>query len=185
MSKDNAYTMLEESILHENPYWTYVKDEYVLSDGKSISSYFHVRSHGSTLVIPMVDDHTMIMVKQFRYLNQRMSLEFPGGGIAFGLSPLENAHKELTEETGFIAKDMQCIGTFNPCNGMTNELCSVYIAKGLVLSSQDMDPTEDIELINISIQECQQLINNGEVWDGMTLACWTLFQTVHSKDISR
>jgi ADP-ribose pyrophosphatase len=100
------------------------------------------------------------------------------------VTPLENAIKELREETGIIAGKMIPIGTFNPCNGITNEICSVYIAKDLSFTEQHTEETEDIEIIHVNMDECISMIQLGEIWDGMTLASWTLFQTVQSKDIA-
>jgi len=184
MPKEKPYSKLTEKILHQNPYWMYTQESYVLADGYSQSEYYYVNSHGSTIIIPLVNDETMIMVKQFRYLNQRQSIEFPGGGMTKDVTPLENAHKELREETGIIAGKMIPLGTFNPCNGITNEICSVYIAKDLSFTEQHTEETEDIEIIHVSMDECISMIQHGEIWDGMTLASWTLFQTVQLKDIA-
>jgi ADP-ribose pyrophosphatase len=184
MRKEKPYSTLTEKILHQNPYWIYKQESYVLADGCSQSEYYYVNSHGSTIIIPLVNDETMIMVKQFRYLNQRPSIEFPGGGMTKDVTPLENALKELREETGIIAGKMIPLGTFNPCNGITNEICSVYIAKDLSYAEQHTEETEDIEIIHVNMDECLYMIQHGEIWDGMTLASWTLFQTVQTKDIA-
>lgn len=184
MSRLQPYTTIAQELLHDNRYWQYKHDRYILPDGKKESDYFYADSHGSTIIIPILGDNRLIMVKQYRYLNQKSSLEFPGGGLASGLKPEENAHKELLEETGMIAEQLINIGSFNPCNGITNELCSVYIAKQLTFIGHNADETEDIEIVNVSIDECYTLIRTGEIWDGMTLASWTLFQTEQSKDFS-
>ncbi|MFM7544392.1 MAG: NUDIX domain-containing protein [Ignavibacteria bacterium] len=184
MSRVQPYSTITQELLHDNGYWRYKHDRYTLPDGKKESDYFYADSHGSTIIIPILDDNRLIMVKQFRYLNQKTSMEFPGGGLPAGLNPDENAHKELLEETGMKAAQLINIGSFNPCNGITNELCSVYIAKQLTFIGHNADETEDIEIVNVSMDECNSLIQTGEIWDGMTLASWTLFQTVQSKDFS-
>ena len=182
MPKGKPFSTLNEQILHENPYWTYRQDEYLLADGISQSEYYYVNSRGSTIIIPLLRDDVMIMVRQYRYLNQRFSIEFPGGGISAGYSEMDNALKELQEETGFVAGTISSIGVFNPCNGITDEICSVYIAKELTQAEQEMDETEEIEILHVNMSDFASLIRTGEIWDGMTLASWTLFQTVQSKD---
>jgi len=184
MSRVQPYSTITQELLHDNGYWSYKHDRYTLPDGTKESDYFYADSHGSTIIIPILDDNRLIMVKQFRYLNQKTSMEFPGGGLPAGLNPEENAHKELLEETGMKAAQLINIGSFNPCNGITNELCSVYIAKQLTFIGHNADETEDIEIVNVSMDECNSLIQTGEIWDGMTLASWTFFQTVQSKDFS-
>ncbi len=185
MPKEKPYSKLTEKILHQNPYWVYKQESYVLADGHTKSDYYYVNSLGSTIIIPLLNDDTMIMIKQFRYLNQRPSIEFPGGGMKKDTMPLENALIELREETGIIARKMIPIGMFNPCNGITNEMCSVYIAKELTFTEQHTDETEEIEIIQVNMDQCVSMIQKGEIWDGMTLASWTLFQTVQSKDIAQ
>lgn len=182
MPKGKPFSTMNEQVLHENPYWTYQQDTYLLADGISQSEYYHVNSRGSTIIIPMLTNAEMIMVRQYRYLNQRFSIEFPGGGIDVGYSSQENALKELQEETGYIAGSITPIGIFNPCNGITNEICSVYIATDLKLAEQKMDITEEIEILQLHKSDISSLIQTGEIWDGMTLASWTLFQTIQSKE---
>lgn len=184
MPRLQPYTTIAQELLHDNGYWRYKHDRYLLSDGMKERDYFYADSHGSTIIIPILDDNRLIMVKQYRYLNQKSSIEFPGGGLVAGLNPEDNAHKELLEETGMQAEQLNKIGSFNPCNGITNEFCSVYIAKHLRFIGPIADETEDIEILHVSIEECNTLIQTGEIWDGMTLASWTLFQTVQSKDFS-
>ena len=182
MPKGKPFSTINKQVLHENPYWTYQQDTYALADGISESEYYHVNSRGSTIIIPLLTNDVMIMVRQYRYLNQRFSIEFPGGGIIAGYSAMDNAFKELQEETGLIAYTITSIGMFNPCNGITNEMCSVYIATDLKQTEQKTDETEEIEILQVNISDIASLIRTGEIWDGMTLAAWTLFQTVQSKD---
>ncbi|MBK9249900.1 MAG: NUDIX hydrolase [Ignavibacteria bacterium] len=74
----------------------------------TVGEYHYVHSRGATLIIPQLPDGTFILVRQFRYLLQRESLEFPCGGInPQWAEPLENAHKELLEETGY-SRQINC-----------------------------------------------------------------------------
>lgn len=135
MIKD--YKRLTSEILHENPYWSYMHDTYSLQDNQHKADYFYVNSLGSTIIIPCIDEQHFVLVHQYRYLNQKYSLEFPGGGIPQGVLPQQNASKELNEETGYVAEYMEHIGTFNPYKGVTNELCYVFVAKNLQAYSSD------------------------------------------------
>jgi len=94
-----GYKRLTTEILHENPYWSYMHDTYSLKDNQQKADYYYVNSLGSTIIIPCIDDQHCVLVHQYRYLNQKYSLEFPGGGIPQGVLPQQNAGKELKEET--------------------------------------------------------------------------------------
>jgi len=92
--------------LFSNPYWDYYIDTYCLPDD-SVGKYHFVHSRGSTIIIPLLNEFHFIMIGQYRYLNQKLSIEFPGGGIKKGKTPSQNAKEELLEETGLIAN--KCI----------------------------------------------------------------------------
>lgn len=169
----SKFQKLSEKIVDKNPYWDYCIDEYVLPNNK-LGKYFYVHSPGSTIIIPILDDR-FILTNQFRYLNQKMSLEFPGGGLKPNLDPYKNAFQELKQETGFVANELYEIGRFNPCNGMTDEICFVFLARNLEKYKQDLDESEEISVVSLTKSEINQKIKSGEIWDGMTLASWSLF----------
>lgn len=168
------FKKLDSEVIHSNPYWDYNIDRYVMPNGIS-AEYYYVRSNGSTFIIPITDDDKIILVRQFRYLNQQISLEFPGGGLKSGISIEKNAQEELQQETGFFASNLELIGKYNPCNGMTNELCHVFVGYNLNQSKIEADESEEIEVLYFSKSEIINLIKSDEIWDGMTLAAWSLF----------
>lgn len=157
-----------------NPYWEYKIDKYKMPNGR-IADYHYVNSNGATIIIPVTDNNKYILVNQYRYLNQRISLEFPGGGIKDDMLPLDNAVKELEEETGCKADSMILIGEYNPFNGVTNEICKVYVAEGLIRQQSNPDESEEFELIELTKDEINHKIKIGEIWDGMSLAAWGIY----------
>jgi len=160
-------------ILFENPWWTYRKDS-VEVPGYGLHDYYYAETPGSSMVIPLTPAGKLILVQQFRYLGGRDSLEFPCGGVKPEHDPMQTAHLELAEEAGRKASKMHCIGEFNPWNGAAKETCQVYLATGLEPTQAQADPTEDIECFEYTPAELDQLIRQGQVWDGMTLAAWLL-----------
>lgn len=162
---------LTSIVKFKNPYWEYKFDTYTLPDG-SIGDYHYVSTPGSVMIIPMAGAGEFVLIKQFRVLNDRESIEFPGGGIKSGSSPEENARNELFEEAGYQPGKMTFLGQYNPCNGLTNEICSVYLAENLTKTTNQPDYTEEFEIITMSIEEIIDNINKGVIWDGMTIAAW-------------
>lgn len=158
----------------KNPWWEYKLDDYIMPDG-NWGQYHYVHTPGSTFIIPRLDDNRYVMTRQFRYLNRCESLEFPGGGLKKGVDPLQNAKNELSEEAGYIADSWTEISGFNPYNGVTDEICHVFLAESLSLSQREPEPSEEFEIITLTETEIFFKINKGEIWDGMTLAAWSLF----------
>ncbi len=174
------YKTVSSKILFSNPYWDYYFEKYILPSGNE-GDYHYVKSRGATMVVPLSSSNTFILTRQYRYLNQRFSIEFPGGGIKQGLTPIDNAKEELLEETGYSAGYIKKIGEFNPFNGVTNEICSIFAAKDLTLLGSKPEESEEIELIELTGKEIIELISRNEIWDGMTLAAWALFSNKQSE----
>jgi len=164
--------------VYENPWWTYKVDNFEIPN-KVAGAYHYVHTNGSSMVIPITDDHKLILANQFRYLGGRESLEFPCGSLPLrggqdGKSYVETAHMELQEETGYKADNMQVIGEFNPYNGVTTEFCTVFVASQLKRSDAKCDDTEEFELVYCSPEDVGRMIRAKSIWDGMTLAAWML-----------
>ena len=157
----------------ENPWWTYRKDLVLLPSGKK-GEYHFVHVKGSSMVIPVMDDGTIIMVNQYRYLANKESLEFPCGSVKKESTYLKTARQELAEETGFGARKLILAGKFNPYNGVTDEMCRIYIARDLFPMKVKHDDTEEIEHVYLTPQQLEKKIASGKIWDGMTLAAWAL-----------
>lgn len=159
----------------ENPYWRYCRDTYMLPNGKT-GDYHYVHTPGSVFIIPRFKNGTFLLVKQYRYLNRRISLEFPGGGIKIAIGAEASAHNELAEEAGLKANSIHMLGSFNPCNGITDELCTVFLAEDFSKISVVHDESEEFEYLSVSEEEFGKLIADGQIWDGMTLAAWSLYK---------
>jgi ADP-ribose pyrophosphatase len=164
---------LNETILFKNPWWTYKKDDTELPNGKN-GIYHYVHTNGSSMVVPVIDDGRMVLVNQYRYLNNRESLEFPCGGVKEGQTSEGTAKQELIEEAGYEAQEWKLVGRFNPYNGVTNEICCVFIAKSLVSVPSRPDETEEFEKIFLTSNDIDDRIRSGAIWDGMTIASWTI-----------
>ncbi|MFZ4622544.1 MAG: NUDIX domain-containing protein, partial [Bacteroidota bacterium] len=99
-------------------------------------------------------------------------IELPCGGVKEGKSYEEMAHIELEEETGFRSEQLKKVGEFNPYNGVTNEICEVFLATELIQSKSVPDATEEFELMFKTPGEIDAMIESNIIWDGMTIAAW-------------
>jgi ADP-ribose pyrophosphatase len=167
------YKVIKKTVAFQNPWWKYCHDRIELPSGKP-GEYHYVLTHGSAMVIPVDENGKLILVQQYRYTGDRDSLEFPSGGVKEGSTWDETAKDELIEESGFSAGIMDFVGSFNPCNGLVDEICRVYIARNLHFIGSNPDETESFEMVTLSMEELEVLIQNGTVWDGMTLASWAI-----------
>jgi ADP-ribose pyrophosphatase len=167
------YKTLSKKVLFENPYWRYGCDRVEFPSGKQ-GDYHYVYTNGSSMIVAVDEKDRILLVRQYRYTGNRDSIEFPCGGVKDGSTRDETAKEELREETGFIAGQIQAVGEFNPCNGLLDEICSVYIARNLRYAGATPDETESFELVRLTPDEIEDRIADGTIWDGMTLAAWAV-----------
>jgi len=168
------WSKLSEKMIFENDHWQYKLDEFEI-EGKLKGEYHYVHSPGSTLIVPFVSDNELILVNQYRYLNQKEGLEFPCGAVSGNLTEEENALKELREESGYSGK-LERIGEFVPYTGVSDEVCHVFIGTELVKSPLPGDATEDFEIVKVTINELEKLIKENIIWDGLTLSAWLMIK---------
>lgn len=171
---------IDSKTIFKNKFWSYILDNYSIGDSIT-GEYHYVHTPGSTLVIPVLDQDTFILIKQYRYLNNKISIEFPCGGVLEGLEREANALKELREETGYKADTLTKVGEFSPFTGAADELCTVFIGQDLEKDPLPADITEEFEILYLTRNEIQDLIAKNEIWDGLSLASWSLAQSVLAK----
>jgi ADP-ribose pyrophosphatase len=164
---------LTSQIIHKNPWWNYNLDSFEIPNGVH-GEYHYVHTEGSSLIVPVMDNGKIILVNQYRYLRNRESIEFPCGGVKPGNTYDEMARLELEEETGFIAQSWKAAGEFNPFNGVTDEMCKVFIARNLSYVQAKPEATEEFEVLQVAPLELEAMIADEKIWDGMTLAAWLL-----------
>ena len=82
-----------------------------------------------------------------------------------------------------MAGRLEAVGGFNPCNGLLNEIFQVYIARDLRHVGARPDETEAFEPIRLTADEVEAFIQDGTIWDGMTMAAWAMVRSRFLKDI--
>ena len=115
-------------------------------------------------VIPLTIDDKVVMIRQWRHGIDQDTLEIPGGVVEHGDTLLQAAHRELREETGYVAREMIPLGFVHPNPAFLDNRCYTYLAKGVTLNgSQELDDKEDIEIVLVPISEVPDLLRNGVI----------------------
>ncbi len=167
-------TLLSEEVF-STPWMSIFHNQFEMTGGKR-GNYFYVHTNGSALIVPCTDEGKILLVRQYRYLIDSVSLELPCGGVKDGQDDEAAARAELVEETGFDCQKLKQVGRFLPYNGLSDEFCTVFVARGLKEIGQRPDMTEEIEVVSLAPDEIDKLVERGKITDGMTIAGWRLAQ---------
>ncbi|WP_148683605.1 NUDIX hydrolase [Fervidicoccus fontis] len=122
----------------------------------------------SAAVLPINDDR-IVLIEQFRYPINKWIIEIPAGRVEKGEDPRNAALRELKEETGYTARNIEEVASFFVSPGYSDELMYLYIAEDLKKSEQSLEKGELIRLKELSIKEVKEMLKKREITDGKTL----------------
>lgn len=160
---------ISSEIIYDGVVFRVRKDKVVVKDGST--SYREIIDHnGGAVVIPIKDNGNIVLIKQFRKAMEKDMIELPAGKVEKGELPSTTVERELKEETGYSAEEIKLISEFNPSVGYANETLYIYIATGLTEGNTNFDPHEDIEIFDVPLKTAEEMVINGEITDGKTVA---------------
>lgn len=128
-----------------------------------------IRHPGAVVLLPVLDDGRVVMIENHRHSVGQTLLELPAGTIESGEPPELTAGRELIEETGFHAGQLEKIHEFYSCPGICDELMHLYLATELTAGQPDREATEQIENRIVARDEISGLIAGGAIRDAKTL----------------
>lgn len=144
------------------------RDTVRLPDGKqSIREY--IRHPGAVVVLPLFDDGTVLLERQFRYPLKQVFIEFPAGKIDPGEDPLACAKRELQEETGYTAAEWKFVCTIHNAIAYSDEHLDIFLARGLQDGDSRLDDGEFLEIFRATLPDMLQWIREGKITDVKTV----------------
>ena len=128
-----------------------------------------IRHPGSAVIVPVFADKTVGMVKQFRLAADKYLLELPAGTLDQGESPREAAFREVEEEIGYRAEEMEKLTEFYVSPGFLDEKMHVYLATKMTESEQNLDDDEILTTVRITFDDAFAKIVSGEIEDAKSM----------------
>ena len=124
---------------------------------------------GAAAIVPMKDENTIFMIRQYRYAAGGYLLEIPAGTLQPNEDPKDCAARELEEEIGFRAARLEPVLNFFTTPGFTDEVIHIYKATGLTPGTQNLDHDEVLEVIELPLETAIDQIREGKIRDGKTI----------------
>ena len=153
------------------------RDEVVFPNVKE--STREIVEHRGAVAVAAVDEEGCIyLVRQFRYAFGEELLEIPAGKLEEGeeTAHREAAIRELREETGLTAQQVDYLGVIYPSVGMLTERIHIYLARGLTQGEMDLDEDEFLNVERIPVRELEAMVRRGEIRDAKTISTLFLIQ---------
>lgn len=128
-----------------------------------------VHHPGSAVILPVFDDNTIALVKQYRHPAVKYLLELPAGTLNDRERPEVGAARELEEELGVVAGRLEKLSEFFISPGFLSEKMWLYLATDLRETQQRLEEDEAIEIVRVSIDRALQMITDNEIEDAKTI----------------
>ncbi|MDD3416389.1 MAG: NUDIX hydrolase [Lachnospiraceae bacterium] len=143
-------------------------DTVILPDDKTSTREF-VRHIGAVAVVPITEDGKVIMERQFRYPIDAVVREIPAGKLnTKDEDRLSAAKRELLEETGIWADEWIDLGKYYPAPAYSDEMLTLYLARGLHEGVQKLDEDEFLDIERIPFTDVLKDVLEGKITDGKT-----------------
>jgi ADP-ribose diphosphatase len=140
-----------------------------VSEGELTYQREVVHHNGSAVIVPIFDDGTVALVKQYRHPAVRYLLELPAGTLAKGERPEIGAARELKEELGLVAAQLEKLSEFFVSPGFCEEKMWVYLATELSEGEQALEDDEILDVVRLPIADALEMITSGEIQDAKTI----------------
>ena len=132
-----------------------------------------IRHPGASAVLPFLsdprgEDPQILLIKQYRYAAEDFLYEVPAGRLDANESPAACARRELLEETGCTAINIEPLYTFYTTPGFIDERIHGFIATGLTRGESSREPDEFMTLETMTLSKALELIRTGDIRDAKT-----------------
>ena len=167
---ENPWTTHETREIYDNP-WIRVTESGVTNPngGQGIYGVVHFKNRAIG-VVPIDDEGYTWLVGQYRYTLESYEWEIPEGGCPEGEEPTEAARRELLEETGLIAGKVELLlDNLALSNSVTNERCSIFVARDLTQAAASPEDTEELKVRRIPLTEAIEMARDGTITDAVSV----------------
>ncbi len=154
-------------LIHKGNFLDFHRDRVVLPNGKTATREY-LKHPGAVAALPLLDDGTALLVKQFRYPAGEVILEIPAGKLETGEDPVACIRRELAEEIRYQPGKLMHLASVWTTPGFTNEIIHLYLATQLEPAQLERDPDEFLEIVRLSKADVLGHLNSDSFIDGKT-----------------
>ena len=165
---DLKETRLDGGVVFDGGILNVTRDRVKLPDGAETHREF-IRHPGAVVILPLFDDNSVLLERQFRYPLDKVFIEYPAGKIDAGENDLACAKRELQEETGYTAGNWQFVCTIHNAIAYSDEHLELYLARNLTAGPARLDDGEFLETFRATVPELLEMVQTGQITDVKTV----------------
>jgi len=170
------WTLLDSKYIIRRPWATLRIDTLRLPNGNIKDEYYVLEYPTWVNMVAFTEHNTILFVKQYRHGAGEIMVELPAGVVEKGEDPKEAAHRELLEETGYAFDTIEYICELYANPATSGNLTYTYLLQGgKKVQEQELDDSEDIEVVEMGIEEAKQFLFDNKI--GQALHTSALFYT--------
>jgi ADP-ribose pyrophosphatase len=127
-------------------------------------------------VVAVTPEDEVVFVWQYRFGTGALSLEIPGGVVDAGESPVAAARRELLEETGYEAQQVEALLVVEPNPAIQGNRCHTFLARGARRTSRTVfDAQEELETVLVAADRIADLLDGGQVTHALVQGALEVF----------
>lgn len=159
---------ISSKTIHQGKFISLVQDQICYADGEC-HLWDKVTHPGAVAVVPITENGDLVLIEQWRRTVQQVTLEIPAGLIDPGETIEECAQRELQEEIGQKAKQIDYLGWVFTSPAILTEKIHIFVAKDLHPRKLHAEDTDKIDIRVVSLKDAFMYIKNGTIVDAKTV----------------
>lgn len=125
---------------------------------------------GAVLIVPMLDNDTFLLVREYAAGIDRYELTLPKGRIENGEDKLTAANREIMEEIGYGSNNLHHLTSFSLAPGYIGHFTHVVVAQELFPQKTVGDEPEPLEVVPWRMSELPQLLAREDCTEARSIA---------------
>ncbi len=168
--QENPWLVKSQKEIYTNTWIALTEFDVVNPSGKKgIYGKVHFKNIAVGVIV-LDDNQNTYLVGQYRFPLEAYSWEIPEGGAALGTDPMEEAKRELKEETGLVADEWELLLKMHLSNSVSDEMALIYLARGLSQHEAAPEETEKLAVKKLPFDDVWKMVDNGLITDSMSVA---------------
>lgn len=165
---EKNWRVTEQSVVTENPWFRVLRSTVRMPDGNG-TTYFTLDFRKAAVGIVVRDAGRILLIRQYRFIVDRVVWAIPSGGVEPGEDPAAAARRELLEEAGLRAGRLRRMHSYFPSYGCSNQEFHLFLAEDPTEDRALFDRNEVLEVRWFPAREVREMILREEIVDGLSL----------------